>query len=315
MQLKAFAEAKGPVSSSNPKYKGFAILDQSLSAKYLAYSQFYILTFLLILITILVYREFIITKWMNNLLMKKYKLVWVKITTSVFIIVYISFEILGIGLWLSNENRAVATVLSKFVVFLFTCFIVPSVLYCRNGKSLYHSWLFLVLIMIVTWSFTPTVILTFVNPVQTLGVMVSVILIIVLHISSVSAFLHLKKECHVIFFVFSTVGFLLILFVLALLHHGVDTDGIHGLVLSFAPGFVIAIANWTFRKYFVQYKKDSGKEVENREHSNNSGTDIKREEHSIPNDSGTDVENEEHSNDSGTDVENEEHSNDCGTDV
>ena len=258
------------------------------------------------IITFFVYREFIIIKWVNNLLMYTYKALWVNVATLLFIIVYVSFEIVGIGLWLRNENRAVATVLSKFVVFLFTCCILPLVLYCRTGKGLYYnkSWCFLILLTIVVWGLTPTVILTFVNPVQTLGIMLSVISLIVLYISSVSTLVHLGRKRHLILLGFSSCGLTLILFVEYLLHSGVDTDGIYGLVLSFAPGIVIAIANWTFRKYFVQYKKDSGKEVGNGDHSNNPGTDIKIEEHSIPilNDSGTDVENEEHSNDCGTDV-------------
>ena len=92
MQLKAFAEAKGPVSSSDTEYKGFTVRG---SAKVWAYLTFYVPTTLLMMSTFLLYMKIIITKWMNNLFMYTYKPYWVLLVTALFIKVYIACEFYG----------------------------------------------------------------------------------------------------------------------------------------------------------------------------------------------------------------------------
>ena len=52
-----------------------------------------------------------------------------------------------------------------------------------------------------------------------------------------------------------------------------DTDGIDGIILAFAPGIAFTIANLIIQKKLYVTKKDSGTDVENGEHSNDTMND------------------------------------------
>ena len=281
IQLKAFAEAKGPVSSANPKYKGFYVFNES-EAKHLAYLVFYIPTAALMITTFFIYSKFGIIKWMTNL-MRTYANPF---SMFAFIIYYTVVEIVGVWWWL-GENRAVATILSKFVIFLFTFYILTPVCTIGSGKApvSFKSWSSLAMLTTVSWHVTPIVILTLVNPVETLATMLAVIASGGLIGSSILFYSSNSKYGNAFITLgFAIAGWVLLTLVRLLLHFGADTDGIHGAVFAFAPGIVITIANWVFRKNFVHYKKDSEKDVEHKDHSEEV------------------VKNEDHSDDTGTEV-------------
>lgn len=97
--------------------------------------------------------------------------------TILYIFAYVFMEMYEGELW-REEDRAVATVLSKIFIFfcvLIICCISTPVLRCLVGKGPFKSISFLTLLATVAWSITPTVILTVVSPVQTLGAMLYVI--------------------------------------------------------------------------------------------------------------------------------------------
>ena len=220
---------------------------------------------------------------------------------------YISLEVQHIAgfEWVDPGVKLSNATVSKFVVFIVCCIIVnliPAYFVSRNSTDLRNlpkffktitvlcfgvyccccntshvarfllAWNFLTFTSILVWSFIPTLILVFVNPIQTLAVVLLVLSLFFLSYTSFAvAFTYyaiaddeqnndrLKKYgslCLTVLIVIGvgiTLWFMTVLAVI-LIHRGVSTDGTLGFVLVFAPGIIAGIAAWFSRKVLAQYK-------------------------------------------------------------
>lgn len=171
---------------------------------------------------------------------------------------YINFECLGVIFW--DDNAARSSTIMKFIGFMILVIANLLQAYCiakhstdlttdlKTDQLLYFKWIvaapscgvgvcccrkmlkclitlnFLLFTSILIWSLIPILILAFVNPVQTLAVVL-------------------------------TISFLFMA-VLALyfLHKGVNTGGVLEFILALAPGSILTIAAWFSKKILAQFE-------------------------------------------------------------
>ena len=204
-----FANAQKEVSSSDSKYKGYAVQG---NAESLAYAVFYVPTFLLLNFIYLLYTKLKFNESASRYLQEiraaktHYLLIFsVYSATTFFTQIYIFFEVSGLIVWVSIP-AAVGPVVAKFVIFIFFCVVItfmpayyigksfpdltidelpvvmkvvlvlvwPCLVCCKSSKKclgILVAWNLLIFTSILTWNFIPLFILALVNPVRTLAVL------------------------------------------------------------------------------------------------------------------------------------------------
>ena len=243
----------------------------------------------------------------------------VYVVTAVYCWIYIIFEIIGVGLWL--YTGAVGSTLSKFVLFVLVCSVTFGLASCigkeysksrkdstdwmndklvntigfflcgcccnhvqlKSALKYFVPWTFLLFFSILIWSLIPTIILLFVNPVQTLAVVLlslsfyflvctSLAIWVTVTLNTEQPTLNIEQltlnteqltRKHSITCLNGTIAIALtfsFLFMAALamyfLHKGVNTGGVLGFILALAPGAITAIAAWFSKKILAHLEDD-----------------------------------------------------------
>ena len=323
LQLKAVANAQEAVSSSDTIYQGYTVQG---NARNVAYAIFYVPTIVLLILIFTLYARLTNTNFATRYIKKiaaakkpYYQLFFsVYFVTAISCVIHIVSEVIGVFIWF--DTTAAPATSTKFCIFVFLCSLtlIPAILiakYHSNDLMTVHcfvcsrfpkiskcllAWNFLLFTTILIWSLIPILILVFVNPIQTLSIVLlslSILFLVCILITiwytlffptgenqenqdvandGTKGWWHKGMRWCLNLTIFGTLSscfiFMAILLVY-LLHKGVNTGGVLGFILALAPGTIIAIAAWFSGKILKWFEEEEDgekkKEKEDGAHAQN----------------------------------------------